>query len=39
MPDAEKRRRAHTVIHTGLSRYHAQRAIRRLVARLREAQR
>jgi dephospho-CoA kinase len=39
MPDAEKRRRAHTVIRTGLSRYHAQRAIRRLVARLREAAR
>jgi dephospho-CoA kinase len=36
MPDAEKRRRAHTVIRTGLSRHHAQRAIRRLVARLRE---
>jgi dephospho-CoA kinase len=35
MPDAEKRRRAHTVIRTGLSRHHAQRAIRRLVARLR----
>jgi dephospho-CoA kinase len=39
MPDAEKRRRAHTVIRTGLSRHHAQRAIRRLVARLREAAR
>ena len=37
MPDAEKRRRAHTVIRTGLSRHHAQRGIRRLVARLREA--
>lgn len=37
MPDAEKRRRAHTVIRTGLSRHHAQRAIRRLVARLRGA--
>jgi dephospho-CoA kinase len=39
MPDAEKRRRAHTVIRTGLSRHHAQRAIRRLVARLRETAR
>jgi dephospho-CoA kinase len=36
MPDAEKRQRARTVIRTGLSRHHAQRAIRRLVARLRE---
>ncbi|GIX10313.1 dephospho-CoA kinase [Elioraea sp.] len=36
MPDTEKRRRADTVIRTGLSRHHAQRAIRRLVARLRE---
>lgn len=36
VPDAEKRRRAHTVIRTGLSRHHAQRAIRRLVARLRK---
>jgi dephospho-CoA kinase len=35
MPDAEKRRRADTVIRTGLSRHHAQRGIRRLVARLR----
>lgn len=36
MPDTEKRRRADTVIRTGLSRHHAQRAIRRLVTRLRE---
>ena len=35
MPDAEKRRRADVVIHTGLSRFQAQRAIRRLIARLR----
>ncbi len=33
-PDAEKRRRADIVIRTGLSRHHAQRAIRRLVWRL-----
>jgi dephospho-CoA kinase len=39
MPDAEKRRRADTVIRTGLSRHHAQRAIRRLVAQLREGRR
>ena len=32
MPDAEKRRRADVVIHTGLSRHHAQAAVRRLVA-------
>jgi len=35
MPDAEKRRRADVVIRTGLSRYHALRALRRLVASLR----
>jgi dephospho-CoA kinase len=35
MPDAAKRARADTVIRTGLSRYHAQRAIRRLLARWR----
>ncbi len=35
MPDAEKRRRADVVIRTGLSRFQAQRAIRRLIARLR----
>jgi dephospho-CoA kinase len=34
MPDAAKRRRADIVIRTGLSRYHATRAIRRLVTRL-----
>lgn len=34
MPDAEKRRRADVVIHTGLSRHHAQRALRRFVRRL-----
>lgn len=32
-PDAEKRRRADVVIRTGLSRYHAQAAVRRLVRR------
>ncbi len=37
MPDAEKRRRADIVIRTGLSRYHAQAAVRRLVRRLRDA--
>ncbi|WP_206935166.1 dephospho-CoA kinase [Roseococcus thiosulfatophilus] len=31
MPDAEKRRRATHVIRTGLSRHHAQAAVRRLV--------
>jgi dephospho-CoA kinase len=31
MPDAEKRRRADHVIRTGLSRHHAQAAVRRLV--------
>ncbi len=31
MPDAEKRRRAGLVVHTGLSRHHADRAIRRLI--------
>lgn len=31
MPDAEKRRRAHVVIRTGLSRHHAQRALRRVI--------
>jgi len=34
MPDAEKRRRADVVIHTGLSRAHAQRALRRLIREL-----
>lgn len=32
MPDAEKRRRADVVIRTGLSRFHAMRAIRRWLA-------
>ena len=31
MPDAEKRRRADLVVQTGLSRHHADRAIRRLI--------
>ena len=31
MPDAEKRRRADVVIRTGLSRFHAQAAVRRLL--------
>jgi len=35
MPDAEKRRRADVVIRTGLSRGHAQRALRRLIRELR----
>jgi len=34
MPDAEKRRRADVVIRTGLSRFHAQRALRRLIREL-----
>lgn len=34
MPDAEKRRRADIVIRTGLSRFHAQRALRRLIKEL-----
>lgn len=34
MPDAEKRRRADVVIRTGLSRHHAQRALRRFVRSL-----
>lgn len=37
MPDAEKRRRADVVIRTGLSRRHAESAVRRLVRRLRDA--
>jgi len=32
MPDREKRRRADIVVHTGLSRRHAQRQLRRLIA-------
>jgi dephospho-CoA kinase len=35
MPDAEKRRRADVVVHTGLSRHHAQRALRGLIRMLR----
>jgi dephospho-CoA kinase len=35
MPDAEKRRRADVVIRTGLSRHHAQRALRRFIGTLR----
>ena len=34
-PDAEKRRRADVVVQTGLSRYHAQRQLRRLIRELR----
>ena len=37
MPDAEKRRRAEVVIHSGLSRHFAVAAIGRLLRRLREA--
>jgi dephospho-CoA kinase len=35
MPDAEKRRRADIVVRTGLSRFHALRALRRLIEELR----
>lgn len=35
MPDAEKRRRADIVIRTGLSRYHTQRQLRRVIQGLR----
>lgn len=34
MPDREKRRRADLVVHTGLSRHHALRALRRLILEL-----
>lgn len=34
MPDAEKRRRADAVLHTGLSRHHAQARLRRALPRL-----
>ena len=34
MPDREKRRRADLVVHTGLSRHHALRALRRLTLEL-----
>jgi dephospho-CoA kinase len=37
MPDAEKRRRADVVIPTGLSRHHAQAAVRRLIQEMRDA--
>lgn len=37
MPDEEKRRRADMVIRTGLSRHHAQAAVRRLVRGLSDA--
>jgi dephospho-CoA kinase len=35
MPDAEKRRRADLVVRTGLSRFHALRALRRLIEEMR----
>jgi dephospho-CoA kinase len=35
MPDADKRRRADLVVRTGLSRFHALRALRRLIKELR----
>ncbi len=34
IPDAEKRRRADVVVRTGLSRRHAQRAVRRFILRM-----
>ncbi len=37
VPNAEKRRRADYVVHTGLSRFHAQRAIRAIVKEFRPA--
>jgi dephospho-CoA kinase len=37
MPDAEKRARADVLIRTGLSRHHAQRQVRRLIASVIEA--
>jgi dephospho-CoA kinase len=37
VPDSEKRRRADHVVHTGLSRFHAQRAIRAIVKGYRPA--
>ena len=39
MPDAAKRRLADVVVHTGLSRAHAGRPLRRLIVRLRQAPR
>lgn len=35
LPDAEKRRRADRLVHSGLSRHHAQRAIRAIVREIR----
>jgi dephospho-CoA kinase len=35
MPDAEKRRRADTIIHTGLSRHHSLKALSRLIKEVR----
>jgi dephospho-CoA kinase len=35
MPDAQKRRRADTIIHTGLSRHHSWKALSRLVREVR----
>ena len=35
MPDAEKRRRAHVVVQTGLSRHHALRRLKRFIRELR----
>jgi len=37
VPDSEKRRRADHVVHSGLSRFHAQRAIRAIVKGYRPA--
>ena len=38
MPDAHKRLLADTVVQTGLSRFHAQRRLRRLIGRLRDGE-
>ncbi len=38
MPDAEKRRRADIVIHTGLSRHHALRQVSRIIQGLRQTE-
>ena len=35
MPDSQKRRRADHLVHSGLSRHHAQRAVRRIVRQYR----
>lgn len=37
MPDSEKRKKADHIVHSGLSRHHAQRAIRAIVRRFRPA--